>query len=164
MHPLHVPLLTGAFNHILGDFSIIINQFEALSAFSAGLTRLTTFLDKITNSSWEVVGSKSVFNMTSIDIDSSAQTVEQDLLLTVRNLTVLTPDGKRTLIGGIHSFSSSPSSSSSSSAEEDTMQQQHAKQGIDFNLRAADRLLIVGPSGAVSEFKLVLATYRHTSS
>jgi hypothetical protein len=34
----------GAFNHILGDFSILINQFESLSAFSAGLTRLSTFL------------------------------------------------------------------------------------------------------------------------
>ena len=37
----------GAFNHILSDFSIIINSFEELSAFSAGLTRLTTFLDRI---------------------------------------------------------------------------------------------------------------------
>ena len=139
-------MLTGAFNHILGDFSIIINQFEALSAFSAGLTRLTTFLDKITNSSWEVEGSKSVFNLTSIDIESSTQTYDQDLLLTVRNLTVLTPDGKRTLIGGIDTFSSS--------SVEQQQQQQHVNHGIDFNLRAADRLLIVGPSGAVSEFDL----------
>ena len=37
----------GAFNHVLGDFSLIINSFEELSAFSAGLTRLTTFLDRI---------------------------------------------------------------------------------------------------------------------
>ena len=37
----------GAFNHILGDFSIIINQFEALSSFSAGLTRLNDFIERI---------------------------------------------------------------------------------------------------------------------
>lgn len=45
----------GAFNHILGDFSIIINQFEALSSFSAGLTRLSNFLERINSTSggWE---------------------------------------------------------------------------------------------------------------
>ena len=103
--------------------------------------------------------------MTSIDIDSSAQAIEQDLLLIVRNLTVLTPDGKRILIGGLNPLSSS----SSSYSAEDTMQQEHATQGIDFSLRAADRLLIVGPSGAVSEFELVeprvfCFRYRHSHS
>jgi ABC-type uncharacterized transport system fused permease/ATPase subunit len=33
----------GAFNHILNDFSIIVNQFEALSQFSAGVDRLGEF-------------------------------------------------------------------------------------------------------------------------
>ena len=37
----------GAFNHILSDFSLLINQFEQISAFSAGLTRLSTFIDRI---------------------------------------------------------------------------------------------------------------------
>ena len=27
---------TGAFNHVLNDLSIIVNQFEGLSSFSAG--------------------------------------------------------------------------------------------------------------------------------
>jgi putative ATP-binding cassette transporter len=35
----------GAFNHILNDLSIVINQFEQLSRFSAGITRLSEFLD-----------------------------------------------------------------------------------------------------------------------
>jgi ABC-type uncharacterized transport system fused permease/ATPase subunit len=35
----------GAFNHILNDLSIIINQFERLSAFSAGVERLSEFLE-----------------------------------------------------------------------------------------------------------------------
>ena len=37
----------GAFNHILSDLSIIINQFEQLSRFSAGIERLSTFYDAI---------------------------------------------------------------------------------------------------------------------
>uniref|UniRef100_A0A7R9YA46 ABC transporter domain-containing protein n=2 Tax=Pinguiococcus pyrenoidosus TaxID=172671 RepID=A0A7R9YA46_9STRA len=37
----------GAFNHILNDFSIIINQFESLSQFSAGVDRLGEFADRL---------------------------------------------------------------------------------------------------------------------
>jgi putative ATP-binding cassette transporter len=35
----------GAFNHILNDLSIIINEFEQLSRFSAGIDRLSVFLE-----------------------------------------------------------------------------------------------------------------------
>jgi ABC-type uncharacterized transport system fused permease/ATPase subunit len=35
----------GAFNHILSDLSIIVNQFERLSSFSAGIDRLSSFYD-----------------------------------------------------------------------------------------------------------------------
>jgi ABC-type uncharacterized transport system fused permease/ATPase subunit len=35
----------GAFNHILNDLSIVVNQFEQLSRFSAGIERLSVFLD-----------------------------------------------------------------------------------------------------------------------
>ena len=34
----------GAFNHILNDLTVIVNQFEQLSSFSAGIERLSTFL------------------------------------------------------------------------------------------------------------------------
>lgn len=34
----------GAFNHILNDLSIVVNQFESLSRFSAGIDRLSVFL------------------------------------------------------------------------------------------------------------------------
>lgn len=37
----------SAFNHILADLSLIVNQFESLSAFSAGIDRLAEFLEKI---------------------------------------------------------------------------------------------------------------------
>merc|ERR1740117_397313 len=38
---------TGAFNHVLSDLSIIVNQFEGISSFSAGLTRLTKFVERM---------------------------------------------------------------------------------------------------------------------
>jgi len=34
----------SAFNHILGDFSLIVYQFQAISAFSAVINRLGTTL------------------------------------------------------------------------------------------------------------------------
>ena len=34
----------GAFNHILNDLTVIVNQFEQLSSFSAGIERLSSFL------------------------------------------------------------------------------------------------------------------------
>lgn len=138
----------GAFNHILGDFSIIINQFEALSAFSAGLTRLSTFLDKIDNSTREADEATSTFSLGTTrcypepTVPAGAGGVGR-MVLSVRNLTVLTPDGKRTLIGGIQTPSVCDSNSSSSSGSS-------CVSGIDFDLREADRVLVVGPSGAVS--------------
>lgn len=39
----------GAFNHILSDLSIIVNQFEQLSSFSAGIERLATFYEAMRN-------------------------------------------------------------------------------------------------------------------
>ncbi len=33
----------GAFNHILSDLTVIVNQFEQLSSFSAGIERLSSF-------------------------------------------------------------------------------------------------------------------------
>jgi len=38
---------SGAFNHVLSDFSILINEFEALSSFSAGLNRLSSFVERL---------------------------------------------------------------------------------------------------------------------
>jgi len=34
----------GAFNHILSDLTVIVNQFEQLSTFSAGIERLSSFM------------------------------------------------------------------------------------------------------------------------
>lgn len=42
---------TSAFNHILSDLSVIVNQFESLSLFSAGIGRLKEFLDEVRDQS-----------------------------------------------------------------------------------------------------------------
>ena len=39
----------GAFNHILSDLTVIVNQFEQLSSFSAGIERLSSFFIAIRN-------------------------------------------------------------------------------------------------------------------
>ena len=39
----------GAFNHILNDLTVIVNQFEQLSSFSAGIERLSTFMTAMRN-------------------------------------------------------------------------------------------------------------------
>eukprot|EP00981_Chlorochromonas_danica_P015014 scaffold9977_cov169-Ochromonas_danica.AAC.1 len=136
----------GAFNHILSDFSIIINQFEALSAFAAGLTRLSSFFDRMGSSSGHVWGedkplvSLSMQSLSSelegavtesslSDQTPSLRSVSPLLLLACRNLTVLTPDAQRVLLGNLHQSASSLS-------------------GVDIDVMQGDRLLIVGPSGA----------------
>lgn len=40
----------GAFNHILSDLSIIVNQFEGISSFAAGIGRLGDFVDAMEKS------------------------------------------------------------------------------------------------------------------
>jgi ABC-type uncharacterized transport system fused permease/ATPase subunit len=37
----------GAFNHVLGDLSIIVNQFESISSFGAGIGRLGRFVENM---------------------------------------------------------------------------------------------------------------------
>lgn len=140
----------GAFNHILGDFSILINQFESLSAFSAGLTRLSTFLDKLENSSWAASGYPSsngteTFQKPLFSIKTQHPVFSHDdVVLSVKNLTLLTPDGKRTLLGAI---SDSVKPGSSDSVPVPLNGDSHPT-GIDFSLGRGDRVLVVGPSGA----------------
>lgn len=42
-----------AFSHVRSDFSIIINYFEKISAFSAGIDRLSTFIHRINEGGWQ---------------------------------------------------------------------------------------------------------------
>ncbi len=59
---------SGAFNHVLSDLSILINEFEALSSFSAGLTRLTTFVERM-----EADASNATFGLTAAAAAADAE-------------------------------------------------------------------------------------------
>mmetsp|Transcript_21173 Transcript_21173/g.31589 ORF Transcript_21173/g.31589 Transcript_21173/m.31589 type:complete len:736 (-) Transcript_21173:310-2517(-) len=134
---------SGAFNHILNDLSIIVNQFESLSVFSAGIDRLSSFMKnmreldmgrpidselmKLPNatsaSEDELVSIEKNIAVTNIEliemppvshINSAATNI-----LSVMNLSLSTPDRKRSLI-----------------------------KNLDLLLPAGENLLIVGNSGA----------------
>lgn len=116
----------GAFNHILSDLSVIVNQFEQLSSFSAAIDRLSTFMIAIReadenryesdglmqlpqNSTSEAKGEVKYISVLPSKIslhkslpmsDSSAPKLQS--LLSIQNLTLSTPDGKRTLIENLN--------------------------------------------------------------
>mmetsp|Transcript_15218 Transcript_15218/g.18026 ORF Transcript_15218/g.18026 Transcript_15218/m.18026 type:complete len:756 (+) Transcript_15218:59-2326(+) len=116
----------GAFNHILSDLSVIVNQFEQLSSFSAAIDRLSTFMIAIReadenryesdglmqlpqNSTSEakaevidvsVLPSKISLHKSSPMSDSFAPELRS--LLSIQNLTLSTPDGKRSLIENLN--------------------------------------------------------------
>jgi len=131
----------GAFNHILSDLSVIVNQFEQLSSFSASIDRLSTFMNAIRdadnsrsesdgllqlpqNSSLEELKDAKVFSHQisltkglpmrgSLEVERGASP-----LLSIQNVTLSTPDGKRCLI-----------------------------EELDLSIKEGNNLLIVGSSG-----------------
>lgn len=119
----------GAFNHVLGDFSIIINSFEQLSAFSAGLTRLTTFFEKVSADGWEIEEGGSRIDIGSGDLQS-------DVLLRCEDLSVLTPDGSRAIIGD-----------ATLGSDKTLVDAAAASTGIDLQVNRGDKIIIVGNSG-----------------
>ena len=129
----------GAFNHILSDLSIIVNQFERLSTFSAGLERLSTFYEAMRDVdlqrndttpllTWNVTEIEQPIAMEAVpSIGDTKRILLNDLslesstsdVMRIEDLTLVTPDMKRTLI-----------------------------EGLSLKLRQGDNLLIVGNSGA----------------
>mmetsp|Transcript_3558 Transcript_3558/g.8123 ORF Transcript_3558/g.8123 Transcript_3558/m.8123 type:complete len:760 (+) Transcript_3558:51-2330(+) len=141
----------GAFNHILNDLSVIVNQFEQLSSFSAAIDRLSQFMAAIREADEDRSGTDGLLvlpnatdtNGASISAfnDEEAEpfkiTLRQmkplrDLqsplgdagsmpkaILSLDNVTLTTPDRKRTLI-----------------------------RGLNLDLKEGENLLIVGSSGA----------------
>merc|ERR1740117_738132 len=65
---------TGAFNHVLNDLSIIVNQFESLSSFSAGLGRLSTFVERM--ESYQSEPGNGTFALNNTRLDTPTQAVE----------------------------------------------------------------------------------------
>ena len=145
----------GAFNHILSDLSIIVNQFESLSAFSAGIDRLSQFMKAMREVDSERSLDSPLMNLPNITESSTPMSEERALsvvmasgvtheeagvielrlmnpvtsdryltsgtqpVLSVKSLSLTTPDRKRTLISN-----------------------------LSFSLHKGENLLIVGNSGA----------------
>ncbi len=74
-----------AFSQVLGALSIIVTQFESLSLFIAGIDRLSSFAEVLEPQ-----------NRTS-EVTTAIDTVE-DSRLALEHVTVLTPNGERTLV------------------------------------------------------------------
>lgn len=132
----------GAFNHILNDLSVIVNDFEQLSSFSAGIERLSSFLTAMREADPSRSNEDSLLalpvevNVTSTDDESvkesaalSAQSIQLNLqkmpttngdnvLMQINQLRLITPDKKRVLIDN-----------------------------LDLTIREGQHLLIVGSSG-----------------
>ena len=116
----------GAFNHILSDLSIIINQFERLSSFSAGIDRLSSFyqamreVDIQRNSTEPLLRLSNVTALAELEtslttaavhsnvIDlqkmpvmngmSSTTSASRPVVLSIDHLDLNTPDNKRRLV------------------------------------------------------------------
>lgn len=152
---------SGAFNHILNDLSLIVNQFENLASFSAGVERLSQFMEAIRDADQDreagsplmqlplnatalkeelmkkektngdavstaaipaflptiALHQREAYSTTTAAAPSSH--LDNNAVLNLQNLTLVTPDRRRTLI-----------------------------QNLDFTLAENKNLLIVGNSGA----------------
>ncbi|GAB4836727.1 Canalicular multispecific organic anion transporter 1 [Ancistrocladus abbreviatus] len=120
----------SAFNHILGDFSLIVYQFQALSAFSAVIDRLGEFDDVLDSSSSYNMSDatekicvsycylKHPANKTLLDSNGSIPLDCRQTLVDIENLTLETPS-RATLI-----------------------------KELSLEIKEKDHLLITGPSGS----------------
>ncbi|XP_026660692.2 ABC transporter D family member 2, chloroplastic-like isoform X2 [Phoenix dactylifera] len=119
----------SAFNHILGDFSIIVYQFQAISAFSAVIDRLGEF-DEILDGSQSCIpeyGNTEKINIqfqddkipTSLRSNGCVPKAGCHKLLEIQNLTLQTPRSGNILITDL---------------------------SLDINDQ--DHLLVMGPSGS----------------
>lgn len=117
----------SAFNHIFGDFSLIVFQFQSISAFSAVIDRLGEFDDVLdsslngpSESSEEICLSYcNVKSSLPLECNGSAKVDKSQKLLEVENLTLQTPTSKAILIRDL---------------------------SMVINLK--DHLLVMGPSGS----------------
>jgi len=139
----------GAFNHILSDLSIVVNQFEQLSRFSAGIDRLNIFLQAMREADSERDASTPLLRLANathekarepimatimnskfgkIELkkypvsevdDNGVATASSVPIVSIEHLDLCTPDKKRTLI-----------------------------RDLNLKLKEGENLLIVGNSGA----------------
>ena len=149
---------SGAFNSILDDLSLIVNEFEGLSRFSAGLNRLATFVERMESYQSEPRNATFALNGTRLDkltravegrstaagnnrelppllspgagpaaLFAAASLIDNQevadladgMVLSVSNLSLVTPDGSRLLFTN-----------------------------VSFEVAAGEHLLVTGTSGS----------------
>lgn len=127
----------GAFSHILGDLSLVVNRFDSLSQFGAGIDRLAEFVHALEeNVKEEEKTFKANEGETPADVSKNGTAGNgvapsltgivlqelhgRDRQLTVDNLTLLTPI--------------------------ESVQRQLIRE-LSFHLNPGERLLVAGPSG-----------------
>jgi putative ATP-binding cassette transporter len=148
----------GAFNHVLNDLSIIVNQFESLSTFSAGVDRLSTFyeamrdVDTTRGDDFQLLqmGPK---NETSTDANGETTwTVESSMETQAANSITLHEFESRSAMAGTngqHEHDSSKMILSMDHLELCTPDQKRILiRDLCMNLYEGENLLIVGNSGA----------------
>ncbi|KAK2422013.1 ABC transporter D family member [Trifolium repens] len=117
----------SAFIHILGDFSLIVYQFKAISAFSAVINRLGEFDDILDRSNSKSLSDsledidiiyKDFISSSSLESNGSTPQEKHETLLEIENLILKTPSDS-TLITD-----------------------------LSLAIKAKDNLLITGPSGS----------------
>lgn len=118
----------SAFNHILGDFSLIVYQFQAISAFSAVIDRLGEFDDLLDNNSENLLDytakvsivycSVKTPSLTSLDSNGSMTGENSNKIVDLENLALVTPENATLLLD------------------------------LTLTIYEKDHLLITGPSGS----------------
>ncbi|KAL3774893.1 hypothetical protein ACHAWO_011571 [Cyclotella atomus] len=143
----------GAFNHILNYLTVIVNQFEQLSSFSAGIERLSTFLtamrdadptrnitDRLLSLAAENISTESKANT-----DANGHSVKQSSLMqshSIKNVCSII----NLNFGGI--------AGSNSVLRVDVLKlltpdnERTLIENLDLTVREGENLLIVGSSGA----------------
>nr|CAB3471731.1 unnamed protein product [Digitaria exilis] len=117
----------SAFNHILSDFSLIVFQFQSISAFSAVIDRLGEFDDLLDGNESSLSpqndnnGINIIFKSSSSVVSSNGSLAYSDpcMVLEIRNLTLITPRSGNVLITD-----------------------------LTLELKDKDHLLVMGPSGS----------------
>ncbi|CAL9138651.1 unnamed protein product [Musa acuminata var. zebrina] len=119
----------SAFNHILSDFSLIVFQFQSISAFSAVIDRLGEFDDILDDNESYITEHESNDEVNILFIDNKDPSllvsngyvpqVERHQLLKIQNLTLQTPRRKNILITD-----------------------------LSLEINEKDHLLVTGPSGS----------------
>jgi len=141
----------GAFNHVLNDLSFIINRFEGLSSFTAGIDRLYQFMEAIKNADPERCNEDIGLMSFSNNIHSSKNVSNEEINLLDREQPPLTHSNSTISI--IHNPTSSHYN------KEDLMsvynmclltpdRKRMLINNLSVSVKNGENLLIVGESGA----------------